>query len=82
MPTPPARVSMFASLSDEDLMAMLHRQADACVKVVSLPDAARHAIGAKGNCSPEQAGTMNAVFALLAEREADRRGLLTAQIDP
>lgn len=67
---------MYETLSDEQVMRMLHTQADACVRVVQMPDEQRYALRPKGQASPHEAGTLNAVLALLAERECRRRGLL------
>lgn len=67
---------MFGStLSDEDLIALIQRTGAACVRVVEMPTAERTAPGPKGEASPEQAGTLSAMFCHLAMQEAERRGL-------
>lgn len=67
---------MFASLTDERLIQMLHDQASACELVMAMPEGERRRPGPKGQASPEQSATMNAMFAQMAERECVRRGLL------
>lgn len=62
-------------MSDEHLIALIQRTGNACVEVVSMPDAQRTAAGPKGEASPEQAGTLSAMFCHLAMMEAERRGL-------
>lgn len=69
---------MFANLTDEQLLTMLDRQEQACLRVVQMSDEERHRIGPKGNASPAQAGAMNAMLAVMAQREAAKRGLVAA----
>jgi len=67
---------MFESLTDTQLMEMLESQANACVRVMAMSETERSAAGRKGEASPEQAGALNAMLAMQAEREAARRGLV------
>lgn len=71
----------FESLSDEDLLRILRSIADTCVRVTQMPDEERHYVGKKGGASPEQAGTLSAVFAFHLLREAERRGLSEIQTE-
>lgn len=68
----------FESLTDEALLRVLNEIANACVRVVQMPLADRLK-PKKGGVSPEQAGTLSAVFAYQLHREAERRGLSRIQ---
>lgn len=72
--TKPARHT--ATMSDEDVLREMHKQADVCVAVCAMPEGVRHRPGPKGEASPAQAAALNAVIALHFQREAAQRGLL------
>lgn len=65
----------FEALTDEQLLVQVRRTADACVRVVQMSDEERHTVHPKRGMSPEQAGTVSAMFTILALRECERRGI-------
>ena len=70
----------YDTVSDEFLLATLQKQADLCVAIVSMSDEDQNRPGPKGEASPREAGALNAVLCVLAEREAVKRGLVTATL--
>jgi hypothetical protein len=64
------------NLTDTQLLDVMHSAADTCVAVMALADDERHAVKAKGCVSAEQGGTLSAIFATIAQAEAQRRGLI------
>lgn len=66
---------MFESLTDEQLIERRAILADTCIRVLAMPDDVRTATGPKGQASPEQAGSLTAMFAWHAMQECERRGI-------
>ena len=68
-------MTMFANLTDEQLVAQMNRTADACVRVIQMSDKERNEISPKRGTSPNQAGIMSAWFTKLAMDECISRGI-------
>lgn len=71
-------MTAWESLSDAQLIARMSTVADACVRIVDMPEEQRRAAGPKGEASPEQAGAMSAALVMQMVAECKRRGIYQA----
>ncbi len=60
-------------LTTEQLILLQDRLGSKCGDILDMPEDVRTRSGPKGQVTPEEAGSVTAMFCLLAQAELDRR---------